>query len=54
MDNKTLCLKPAYTESEKEVIKILNATDYWDDKAAWTYYDGRENNSKREEKWLHI
>ena len=44
MDNKILCLKLAYAESEKEVIKILKGTDYWDNKGAWTYYGGRENN----------
>ncbi|MGD8305321.1 MAG: hypothetical protein PVF17_01585 [Ignavibacteria bacterium] len=44
MDNKTLCVKLAYANTEKEVVDILIKAGYWDDNKSWTYYGGRENN----------
>jgi len=41
---KDLCVALAESESEKEVIDILEKWGYWDDPSAWRYYGDNENN----------
>lgn len=47
MDNKTLCIKLAYADTEIEVIKLLKKVGNWDNNQHWICYRGRENNFKR-------
>lgn len=44
MDNKTLCIRLAYADSETEVISLLKKAGYWDNNQSWIHYGGRENN----------
>lgn len=44
MDNRDLCLKLAKSDSEEEVIDILDDAGYWDDDEKWRYYGDQENN----------
>ena len=41
---KDLCVALAQSESEKEVIDILEKWEYWEDPTAWRYYGDNENN----------
>jgi len=44
IDTKDLCMELIKTDSEEEVIKILESCDYWDDPRVWRYYGDYENN----------
>lgn len=44
MNNKQLCLNIAYSDSEKEVVKLLEDMGYWNDTSSWQYYGDNENN----------
>ncbi|MGC8622042.1 MAG: hypothetical protein ACP5U0_09025 [Caldisphaera sp.] len=46
MDSKELCIKLVKSETEKEVIAVLTEAGYWQDKSAWQFYGGLENNFK--------
>lgn len=44
MNNQQLCLNIAYSDTEREVIKLLEDTGYWNDESCWHYYGDNENN----------
>ena len=44
MDNKELCLKFAYSDSEEDVINILKKENLWEDKSVWHLFGNKENN----------
>lgn len=44
MDNKSLCLKLASSETEKDVIQVLRAVGFWNDRSCWHYYGDLEDN----------
>jgi len=43
-DLKTLCIKLAKSETEREVISLLKDWEYWDNPNVWRHYDNNENN----------
>jgi len=44
MNNQQLCLNIAYSDSESEVIGLLEDAGYWNDTSSWRYYGDNENN----------
>lgn len=44
MQRKKLCLELVYADSEEQVVAILDAAGFWDDKCVWRLYGDRENN----------
>src|SRR5262245_11646228 len=41
---KDLCLKLMKTDSEDEIVKILEDYGYWENPINWRYYGDKENN----------
>ncbi len=44
MELKELCLKLAYSETEKEIINILKNEHLWETPENWEYFGNKENN----------
>ncbi|MFC1998835.1 hypothetical protein ACFLVR_04235 [Chloroflexota bacterium] len=44
MDNQSLCLELANSESESDVIGVLKGSGYWDKPECWEYFGGIEDN----------
>jgi hypothetical protein len=42
--NHDLCIALMESNSEKEIIKLLTDTGYWNNKTAWRYYGDRASN----------
>ena len=44
MNEQELCLKLLHSNSEEEVVKLLNDCGYWNDRDSWRYFGDLENN----------
>ena len=44
VDVKDICIDLIKSDSENEVIEILESCDYWNDSTVWRYYGDYENN----------
>lgn len=44
MDVRELCISLLKSDSEEEVVELLRAAGYWDDRDAWRYFGDVENN----------